>query len=80
MTTGAEQIGDALAPIYAMLEADGYLLEIGDGDDGDDVELSVTAGPDACAECLVPIDLFSLVVRQQLAQHGLDATFRVVYP
>jgi hypothetical protein len=53
------------AGLSSALEADGYHLAI----DEADARLSVviTAGPDACADCLVPKDLMRAMLGSELA-------------
>jgi hypothetical protein len=57
-----------LVPVTDMLRADGYGLEV--RVQGTALELTVSAGPDACAECLVPPAVFTGVVRSTLAKAG----------
>jgi hypothetical protein len=42
----------ALSGLRSTLEADDYRMEVGEY--GSSVEVTITAGPDACADCLVP--------------------------
>jgi hypothetical protein len=56
MTTDQAQF-DALRQ---SLEADDYHLDL--RVDGDAAVATITAGPDACAECLVPKDLMKLML------------------
>ena len=42
----------ALAGLRSTLEADNYRMSVTESGDG--VEVTITAGPDACADCLVP--------------------------
>ena len=49
-------ITDALASLGAMLEADGYELKLREEGTGLLVA-EIKAGPDACADCLVPKDM-----------------------
>jgi hypothetical protein len=64
------EISGALSNMRAVLQADGYDLDIS-ADDGA-VVLAVTAGPDACVECLVPQELFLPMVRDALVKQGLQ--------
>ena len=61
----------ALAPVAAMVAADGYLLEVARAVEGT-VAVSVVATAEACAECLVPPAVFAGFVHQHLASAGLD--------
>jgi hypothetical protein len=66
----------ALATMVDTLAADGYRLDISvpDAPEGSPpkVRLVVTAGPDACAECLVPKQVFS-----DIASAALGGRFAV---
>ena len=55
---------DGLATIRASLEADGYLLDI--REDGERLVAQISAGPDACEDCLVPKDLMKVMLEQAL--------------
>ena len=62
--------------LTSALEADGYHMEIGEVD----AKLSViiTAGPDACEDCLVPKDLMRGMLSNEL---GVDAALiDITYP
>jgi hypothetical protein len=64
------------AGLSSALEADGYRLAI----DEADAKLSVviTAGPDACEDCLVPKDLMRSMLSAEL---GVDAALiDITYP
>jgi hypothetical protein len=58
------------------LEADGYHMDI----DGDDSRVSVviTAGPDACEDCLVPKDLMRVILSSALGVSG--EVIEIKYP
>jgi hypothetical protein len=71
----------ALEPLRSMLAADGYLLRLETTvAAGDDLTLTVSAGPDACAECLVPVALFAEMVDRWLSDAGIHPSIIVVYP
>ena len=53
-----------LATIRASLEADGYLLDV--REDGERLDAQISAGPDACEDCLVPKDLMKVMLEQAL--------------
>ena len=55
---------ERMADIAAMLAADGYNLAV--SDDGGRVALTVSPGPDACEDCLVPKDVFRGIAAHQL--------------
>jgi hypothetical protein len=74
-------IARALASQRAMLEADGYELVL--GEEGPGVVIArIRAGPDACADCLVPKDLmrayFDKALRDIL-DFGVPE-IRLIYP
>ena len=50
--------------IAATLAADGYYLQI--AETGDRVRVTITAGPQACADCLVPENLMRGILGQAL--------------
>ncbi len=43
---------NALSGLRSTLEADDYRMAVAESGEG--VEVTITAGPDACADCLVP--------------------------
>ncbi|MDF3311875.1 hypothetical protein P3H15_43630 [Rhodococcus sp. T2V] len=61
---------ELLADLRGPLESDGYALIV--EADGPGLRISVEAGPDACAGCLVPQPLFANIVTKTLADGGLD--------
>ena len=62
-----------------LLEADGFVLAVSRPADAR-VVLEVTAGPDACAECLVPKEIFESIARDHLARAGLRSALEIRYP
>ena len=66
--------------LTSALEADGYHMAIGEAD----AKLSVviTAGPDACEDCLVPKDVFRGIASHQLGIEGelIDITYPADLP
>ena len=70
---------DAVAPLLTMLSADGYDLRLtAAGDHSLCVE--VIATHDACADCLVPKDLFASMATEYLERNGITAALDVRYP
>lgn len=69
----------ALQPMAAILEADGYRLAV-TGAEGAPVLLEVVAGPDACADCLVPKEVFESIALDHLARAGLRPALEIRYP
>jgi hypothetical protein len=57
----AEDLSVALDGMRSALQADGYDLIVSSEDDA--TVISVTAGPDACAECLVPKEVMLGMIR-----------------
>jgi hypothetical protein len=69
----------SLAGIRGMLAADGYemsLRALGTDTLADDI----LAGPDACAECLVPKNIMSGIVRDALGSSTPVAHIQLSYP
>jgi hypothetical protein len=69
----------ALSGIRAMLAADGYgmsLRALGT----DTLAVDIVAGPDACAECLVPKDIMSGIVGDALGSVVPVARIKLSYP
>jgi hypothetical protein len=68
------------AAIASTLEADGYHLAIEELDSR--LAVTITAGPDACEDCLVPKDLMRGILSQQLGIDGgmIDLTYPVDRP
>jgi hypothetical protein len=54
--TASPAITEALASLGTMLEADGYELELRE-QGADRLIAEIKAGPDACADCLVPKEM-----------------------
>jgi hypothetical protein len=74
-----EEIAAALRPIGEGLEQDGYQLAVAVDDAG--VALRIVAGPEACAECLVPKDLMGALAAQALGDAGLaPGRLEIAYP
>jgi hypothetical protein len=62
--------------LRATLAADGHLMEI--AEDGGRVRVTISATPDACADCLVPKDLMRAILGEALGVPD-DAT-DLAYP
>jgi hypothetical protein len=71
---------ERLQDISSMLAADGYLLAVEEV--GHRVALTVSPGPDACEDCLVPKDVFRGIAAHQLGIEGdlIDITYPVDLP
>lgn len=61
--------------IAATLAADGYHLQVAEA--GDRVRVAITAGPGACADCLVPENLMRGILGQALGvpEDTIDLTY-----
>jgi hypothetical protein len=70
---------DAVAPLLTMLSADGYDLRLTAADDHS-LCMEVIATNGACADCLVPKDLFASMAAEYLERSGITAALRVRYP
>lgn len=68
----------ALAPLIDGLKADGYIATV--TDKGNVAVFRIAAGPDACAECLVPSSVMVPMVSQALRDAGLPHAAEVTYP
>jgi hypothetical protein len=76
-----ETIGTALHLVTQALESDGYTVDVELATGA--VMVRVTAGPDACEECLVPKPLMTQLVIQALADAGMALVpeqIRLAYP
>jgi hypothetical protein len=71
---------EKMADIATMLAADGYNLAV--EENGHRVALTVSPGPDACEDCLVPKDVFRGIASNQLGIEGdlIDITYPVDLP
>jgi hypothetical protein len=71
---------ERMADIAVMLAADGYNLAV--EQNGARVALTVSPGPDACEDCLVPKDVFRGIAARQLGLEGdrIDITYPVDRP
>ncbi len=74
-----ELLAERLSSIREGLAADGYDLDVEIADDGS-VAVRVSAGPDACEDCLVPKPIFHDLVTAPLADLVDPATVSVHYP
>lgn len=70
----------ALEPMRRQLRLDGYDLHA-ELDLGDVLKILVTAGADACEDCLVPREVFATMVADQVASAGMTVGgVDVTYP
>jgi len=81
MTPASPLVMNALASLGAMLEADGYALDVGE-DGAGTLVAEIKAGPEACADCLVPRELMQTYFEKAL--RGVfelgPPRIRLVYP
>ena len=74
-----DQVRERLQPAFDILHADGYDLHVGEGDGV--LELTIVAGPSACAECLVPEPLMTSLLQDMLDPSGqAPPPLRLTYP
>ncbi|GAA0899176.1 hypothetical protein [Pseudonocardia zijingensis] len=66
----------ALSGLRSTLEADDYRMAVSES--GSSIEVTITAGPDACEECLVPKPLMRNILHAALGVPEDDIT--LVYP
>ena len=72
-----DPIEEALEPIRKSLQADGYELIVNSFHEGV-LSVEIQAGPDACAECLVPKHLMEIMIQQSVK--NLASGVQVQYP
>ena|GEM_PF-602832 len=75
-------VAAALKPLQEALAADGYDLVV-DGIRDGSISLRVLAGPNACADCLIPRPLFEQMVASVLMRYDpslASVTVDVAYP
>jgi hypothetical protein len=73
--------GAALAPLAETLACDGYTLKI--EPDLPRLNLKIVAGPDACADCLVPREMFGALATRALTNAGISThavILKISYP
>ena len=66
----------ALRELRSSLEADGYRMEVREGDGGR-VGVRISATPAACADCLVPKPVLRSILRQALgvAEDSIELSY-----
>jgi hypothetical protein len=66
---------ERIVALRSTLEADGYLLDIAEA--ATRVRVTITATPQACADCLVPKDLMRGILGQALGvpDDAIDLTY-----
>ena len=77
--TTATRAREILADLRDTLALDGYLLDVTPAEPG--INIVVSAQPEACAECLVPVDVFRGIVSSYLEKGGIvGENIEVTYP
>lgn len=74
-----ETVQRALTRVREALVADGYDLEV-QGIEAGRVRLAISAGPQACADCLVPKDLMQQMIAQALRDCSPVVGIELRYP
>jgi hypothetical protein len=69
----------ALDDFRRAMEADGYTMVVDDLDSGS-LRVTITAGPQACEDCLVPKPVMLTLLRQSLASLPAIREIDLVYP
>ena len=73
------QVLERLQPAFDILRADGYDLEVAEA--GGVLDLTIVAGPSACADCLVPEPLMLSMLQDMLDPTGkAPPPVRLTYP
>ncbi len=70
----------ALQPFASGLAADGYSLSVSRSG-GEGLRVSISAGPDACEECLIPKEMFRGMLSSRLDSEGVKfSDLLLTYP
>ena len=77
-TGRVETVNQLLEGLRGGFEADGYELRV-DSADESHAALTIVAGPEACAECLVPPPVMEGIVLQSLKGAGIERV-TLTYP
>lgn len=81
MTLAPAEVAQAFAGMRQLLQADGYDLAVNQAD-ASGIILAITAGADACADCLVPPAIMEMYARDALKDMAAwrDAPIAFLYP
>jgi hypothetical protein len=71
-------IEEALRPLVVTLQADGYDAVIRANDEV--VAFQITAGPEACEECLSPRAIMEPIITHALREAGFHQHLDLTYP
>ena len=75
----ARRVEEALSDVRRALVADGYELAVQDLPGGT-LRIQIEAGPQACAECLVPKEVMLEILRASLDGLFHVGTLELLYP
>jgi len=72
--------GTALAPLATAMQADGFEMIV--ESEANSIVLTISATPDACAECLIPKAIFKSMATKALDDSGVQipGEITIVYP
>lgn len=73
-----ERLEEALEPLVSALEADGYSAEIAERPGV--ISFKITAGPDACVDCLSPRVIMEPTIINVLRRAGFNHSLELTYP
>jgi hypothetical protein len=80
MPSSSPAVETALAALRSMLSADGYELELRD-ESPRILVAEIKAGPEACADCLVPKDMMQVYFQKALSALGPETpAVKLIYP
>ncbi|GAA3909163.1 hypothetical protein GCM10022382_14680 [Microbacterium invictum] len=71
MSSLIAEVDAALGGLRTALEAGGYGLSVDDVQPDGTVQLAVTAGSEACEECVMPDDMLVLMAERAISERGL---------
>ncbi|HKI20060.1 MAG TPA: hypothetical protein VKA15_19380 [Isosphaeraceae bacterium] len=76
-----QELARALQPMHQALAADGYALKVEVSEEV--VLVTIEAGDEACAVCLIPKDLMDAMIHSSLESEGFameGRTLHLLYP
>ena len=80
-TVELSRVAAALQPFAESFKTDGYDLSVAERDGT--LVVTITAGPDACEECLIGKELMAGIIAQTLSEQGVSVSpqeIELVYP
>lgn len=79
MSFDLQRVAQAIVATREGLAAAGFGIDVDER--GGRLRFAVKAGPEACAECLVPRGIFEDILGRELAEGGIEAEgFELLYP